>query len=117
MTSLLKPQDVLKALSFIQAHTRPNIESNQMTALLHLYKAGDEGMSVGEVGDAVSVSHVSGSRIVRVMGKAGLKGNKEKGWDLVEIYYDPERPRATMARLNPKGRKVVGDFLSLLSVD
>jgi hypothetical protein len=115
--SNLKPNQVLTALSFLQAHTRPNIENNQITALLHLHKAGDEGLCVGEVADAVGISHVSGSRIIRVMGPVGLKGNKEKGWDLVEIYYDAYRPRATMARLNKKGKKVMDDFLSLLSND
>lgn len=117
MSNLMKPQQVLKAFSVLQANTRTNIEANQLTALLKLHMAGDSGLSVGEVGDAVGISHVSASRMVRVMGRLGLKTNKENGWDVVDIYHDLERPRATMVRLNRKGKKAVEDFLSLLSND
>lgn len=114
----LKPKQFLKALSLLCANTRQSIEANQMKALMHLRSIPEgSGLTVGEVGDAVGISHVSSSRMVRVMGQAGLKGNKQKGWGMVEIYYDPERPRATMVRLSKEGRRTIDEFLELLSDD
>lgn len=110
------PKQFLKALSLLCANTRQSIEANQIRALMALRSLPDGGgLSVGEVGDAVGISHVSASRMARVMGPAGLKGTKEKGWGMVELYYDHERPRATMVRLSREGKRTIDDFLELLS--
>tara|TARA_R110000787_G_scaffold15745_4_gene48651 strand:+ start:8094 stop:8447 length:354 start_codon:yes stop_codon:yes gene_type:complete len=114
-TTKVTPKQFIQALSVLRSQTRSNIEANQITALMRLREAGEGGLSVGEVGDAVGITHVSASRMVRVLGCHGLKANKESGWGVVEIYYDHTRPRATMARLNKKGIKAVDDFLEMLS--
>ena len=111
----LTPTRYLQAFSIIQSQTRQSIEGNQVVAIMKLYNAGDDGLSIGEFGDAASISHVSASRMVRVFGPHGMKDNKEGGWGIVDIYYDHTRPRATMVKLNKKGRKLVDDFLSLLN--
>jgi len=111
----LKPRTVLQALAYLQAETRQNVESNHISALLLLKVAGSNGMSIGELADSLDLSHVSASRMARVMSAYGLARNKAEGWGLVELGYDPTRPRMTIVTLNSKGVKVVNNFLSMLS--
>ncbi len=110
----MKPKAYLKSLEILRDATQTNLDANQMRCLFYLFDAGKQGLSLGEIGEELGVSHVAAARIARKFTAEGSESVKMQGWDLAEIYYEPSRPRANLVRLLPKGNELVEKFLNSL---
>jgi len=110
----MKPVKFLKCLAMLQKATKPRIEASQISCLIELYRAGEQGLQMGDIARVTGLTAGAAGRMARGFTVEGWTGVKQTGHGLAEIYYNPRFPKSNMVRLNIDGKLLVEDFLTAL---
>jgi len=111
---MMRPSRFIKCLSILQNATKVRLEASQMVCLMELYKAGTEGLQMGEVAKLAGLTAGAAGRMARGFTVEGWEGTQQKGHGIAEIYYNPRFPKSNMVRLNAKGVELVETFLKAI---
>jgi len=98
----------------LQKATKPRIEASQISCLIELYRAGEQGLQMGDIARVTGLTAGAAGRMARGFTVEGWTGVKQTGHGLAEIYYNPRFPKSNMVRLNIDGKLLVEDFLTAL---
>lgn len=104
-------------VSTLQASTRKQMELTQLMALVSLYEAGTDGLTVTALGKKIGVSTAAAGRMAVTFSAHGNGTTKMAGWDVAESFLDYRNPASKFVRLTDKGISVVESMLLSKFID
>jgi DNA-binding MarR family transcriptional regulator len=111
-------QGISQGLRFVREyHSMP---ISQLEVLLLLKKEYPKPMTFADIGEALGMSQPTTSKNCRKLGTLMTKEKGvtvDKGYNLVDIGFDPFDTRSKTAKLNKNGDKMISTFLSLVGTD
>jgi DNA-binding MarR family transcriptional regulator len=98
-------------VSTLQASTRNQMELTQLMALVALYEAGTDGLTITALGKKIGVSVAAAGRMAVTFSAQGNGTTKMAGWGVAESFLDYRNAASKFVRLTGKGISVVESML------
>lgn len=105
--NVLAVQKLLNALNVIATELGPDLTLRQLSGLLHIAQAGNSGIDGTTLERKMNSSQAATSRTMKLLGPTH---------GLAEYYLDQADGRRRLARLCPKGEKLLNHALRDLAL-
>lgn len=109
-TVLTGTSRLIKALETLDRGAR-DLNLTQVTLLLHVAHAGDNGIDQGRLAELAGASPASVSRTVRILGDMHYDKSRA-GYGLVSFDFDPTDNRKRVVRLTAAGKRLIERVVS-----